>query len=121
MCTTLLYELQLSCESSYSFLNLWSLMAVSDKRHASAALPPVDSEELENSPQYPFHMWSGEPVNSYKCRSERKISASPRIEPLNSGLPSRSLVKLTELARLWKDELAYSIKMDGYEFLRQNI
>jgi len=120
MCTTFLYKLQLSCESRYSFLNLWSWRAVSDKRHASAALPPVDSEDLENSPQYPLHRRPCEPVNRYKCWSKRKISSPPRIEPVTSGLPPCSLVKLTGLARSWEDELAYSKKMNGYEFLRQN-
>jgi hypothetical protein len=70
MCTTFLYKLQLSCESSCRLLNLWSWMAVSDKRHASVALPPVDSEDLENSPRYPLHRRLGEPVNRYICGSE---------------------------------------------------
>jgi hypothetical protein len=63
MCTTFLYKLQFSYESSYRFLNLWSWKAVSEKSHASAALPPVDSEDLENSPQCPLHRTAGEPSN----------------------------------------------------------
>jgi hypothetical protein len=83
MGTTVLYKPQPSCESkSYSFLNPWSWMEVSDMRHASAALPPVDSEELDNSPQHPLHRMLGKPVNRYKCDSVRKISTPPRIEPL---------------------------------------
>jgi hypothetical protein len=94
--TTVLYEPQLSFEGkSYSFLNLWYRMELGDMRNASAALLAVDLEDLDNSPQYSLHRRPCKPVNIYKCGSERKISAPPRIEPLTSGIPSRSLVTLT--------------------------
>jgi hypothetical protein len=88
-------------------------MEVSDKGHASAALPRVDLEDLENSPQYPLNRRPVEPVNRYNCGSERKTSAPPKIEPLTSGFPPRGLVKLTRLARSWKDEVAYATEIDG--------
>lgn len=44
---------------------------------------------------------------------KEKNFAPPRIEPLTSGLPPRSLVTVAKLARSWKGEIAYSIKMDG--------
>jgi hypothetical protein len=47
-------------------------------RHASAALPAVDSEDLDNSPQYPLHRRPGKRVQTRSKPSDFSERKNPQ-------------------------------------------
>jgi hypothetical protein len=64
-------------------------MEMSDARHASATLPPVDSGNPEKSLRYPMHGSPGGPQRRSDCGPEKKNlrSAENQTPYLRSSTP----------------------------------